>query len=243
MNRDEAKDILLLYRPGMADEQDPEIAQALEVARRDPELGRWFENHCQFQQAMRAKFREIGVPEHLKAALLAEPKVIRPQAWWRQPAWIAVAAAIVLLAVLFPLHPRPAAHDRFANFREMMVSIALKDYRMDWETNDQARLRQLLGARGAPADYQVPPRLAQLKLTGGAALTWRSNPVSMVCFDQGNKQMFFLFVMDNVRVKDPPPLMAPELIKVSSYQTASWRSGGKTYILVGPDEPQFRNYL
>ena len=243
MNREQAKDILMLYRPGTGDDQDPEIAQALEVAHRDPELGRWFKNHCQFQQAMRAKFRQIGVPEHLKAALLVEHQIIRPQAWWRQPAWIAAAAAIVLLAVLFPLRPRLAAPDRFANFRDMMVSIALKDYRMDWETNDQARLRQLLAARGAPADYQVPPRLAQLKLTGGAALTWRSNPVSMVCFDQGNNQMLFLFVLDNAGVKDPPPITTPELAKVSSYQTASWRSGDKTYVLVGPDEPQLRNYF
>jgi hypothetical protein len=218
------------------------MAQALEVVRHDAELRHWFENHCQFQQAMRAKFREIGVPDRLKAALLVEPKIIRPQAWWRRPAWIAAAAAIVLAAVLVPLRPR-LAPDRFANFREMMVSIALRNYRMDWETNDQGSLRQLLAARGAPADYQVPPGLSQLKLTGGAALTWRSNPVSMVCFDQGNKQMLFLFVMGNNDAKDPPPIARTELVKVSSYQTASWRRGGKTYVLVGPDEPQFRNYF
>jgi len=242
VNRQEAKDILMLFRPGTADDQEPEIAQALELARRDPELGCWLENHCQFQQAMRAKFREIGVPEHLKVALLAEQKIIRPQAWWRQPAWMAAAAAIVLAAVLVPLRPR-VAPDRFSNFREMMVSIALKNYRMDWQTNDQSRLRQLLAARGAPADYQLPPGISQLKLTGGAALTWRSNPVSMVCFDQGNKQMVFLFVMDNNDAKNPPPIANPELVKVSSYQTASWRSGGKTYLLVGSDEPQLRNYF
>ncbi len=38
MNRDEAKTILLRYRPGTADADDPEIATALALARQDPEL-------------------------------------------------------------------------------------------------------------------------------------------------------------------------------------------------------------
>ena len=38
MNRDEAKIILLLYRPGTADAGDPEVAEALTLAKNDPEL-------------------------------------------------------------------------------------------------------------------------------------------------------------------------------------------------------------
>jgi len=73
VNPKEAKAILLLYRPGTADAEDPQIAQAMEVARRDPELGRWFTNHRRFQEAMRRKFRQIKVPSRLKIALLAGP--------------------------------------------------------------------------------------------------------------------------------------------------------------------------
>ena len=35
MNRDEAKTILLLYRPGTADAGDPEISAALALAKQD----------------------------------------------------------------------------------------------------------------------------------------------------------------------------------------------------------------
>ena len=66
MNRDEAKNFLLLYRPGTADADDPQIAGALALAKRDPELARWLEEHCARQEALRAKFREITVPEGLK---------------------------------------------------------------------------------------------------------------------------------------------------------------------------------
>ena len=70
MNRSEAREILLLYRPGTADLFDPPMVEALELARQDPELGRWFEQHCAFQKAMRAKFQQIEVPAHLKTSLL-----------------------------------------------------------------------------------------------------------------------------------------------------------------------------
>lgn len=70
MNCSEAKEVLLLYRPGIADAADPQIAEALELVGRDPELRRWFDQHSAFQKAMRAKFRQIEVPAHLKASLL-----------------------------------------------------------------------------------------------------------------------------------------------------------------------------
>jgi len=243
MNREQAREILMLYRPGTSDAEDPEIEQALEVVRQDPELESWFENHCRFQQRIRSKLRAIQPPEHLKLAILAQRKIVPLQPWWQKPFWLASAAAIVLLLALAPLLPHRSAPDKFTNFRDMMVSIALKNYSMDWETNNMEGLRQLIATKGAPADYELPPGLEKLKLTGGAALSWRSNPVSMICFDEGRKKMLFLFVTGRAGFKDAPVTRNPELTKVSSYLTASWRNGDKTYVLVGPDEPQFRKYL
>ena len=68
-----------------------------------------------------------------------------------------------------------------------MVSTALREYRMDIVTNDMRTLRHALQAKGAPADYELSQGLETMQLTGGAALTWRNHPVSMVCFDRGNK--------------------------------------------------------
>jgi hypothetical protein len=239
VNPEQAKEVLLLYRPGTADAEDPQVQQAIELAQRDLELGRWFQNHCHFQEVMRAKFREIEAPAHLKAALIAQRKIVPLEPWWRNPIWLTAAAAMFLLLLWLPFRPRLAVPDHFANYREMMVSIALKNYRMDWTTNDQHGLRQLLAAKGAPANYDVPRGLEQLKLTGGAALTWRNHPVSMVCFDRGNKQMLFLFVMPRAGLKDPPDSPEPELTKVSSYLTATWTRGENTYVLAGPAEQDF----
>ena len=240
MNPQQAKEILLLYRPGTADGEDPQVREAIETANRDPELGRWFQNHCRFQEAIRAKFRQIETPQYLKAAVLAQRKIVRMEPWWRSPIWLTAAAAVFLLVLWLPFRPRSTVPDHFANYREMMVSFALRaTYGMDWETNNQASLRQLLASKGAPANYDVPSGLEKLKLTGGGALTWRNHPVSMVCFDKGNKQMLFLFVMPRAGLKDAPASTQPELNKISSYVTASWTQGEYTYLLAGAQEQGF----
>ena len=85
--------------------------------------------------------------------------------------------------------------------------------------------------------------LERLHLTGVVRLTWRSNPVAMVCFDRGDKQMLFLFVMKRSAVKDPPP-ETPHLAKVLQLLTVSWSRGDNTYVLAGPEEAGFvRKYL
>jgi hypothetical protein len=100
-----------------------------------------------------------------------------------------------------------------------------------------------MASRGAPADYDLTRGLGRLQLTGGGRLTWRSHPVAMVCFDRGDKQMLFLFVMKRSAVKDPPP-ETPQLAKVRVLLTASWTRGDNTYVLAGPEEADFaKKYL
>lgn len=247
MNSSEAKEILLLYRPGTAELADPQMTEALALARQDPDLGRWFEQHRAFQKAMRAGFQQIEVPAHLRTSLLArmqvQPTVITPPAWWRNPVWLTAAAAVVLLLGLAGIWLKPRPADQFANYESRMVSEAQREYRMDLVTNDMRQIRQFMASRGAPANYDVTPGLKRLQLTGGGQLTWRSNPVTMVCFDRGDKQMLFLFVMKRSAVKDPPP-ETPQLAKVNQMLTARWTRGDNTYVLAGPEETDFlKKYL
>ena len=245
MNREQAKEVLMLYRPGTADADDPEVVQAMAVARQDPDLARWFKQHMGFQTAMRAGLRQLPVPEHRKLELLVGRKIIGPTIWWRQPVWLTAAAAVLVLCLgLAVLWLRPATPDRFVDFEKMMVSKALNPaYAMDWTTNNMAALRQSFASRGAPSDYDVPRGLSRLSLTGGGALTWRANPVSMVCFDRGDKQMVFLFVMNRAALKDPPP-QSPVVGRINALVTVSWASSDKAYLLAGPNEAGFlQKYL
>jgi len=238
----EAKKILQLYRSDSADTDEREIAEALELARHDQELGRWLEQHNRFQAAMRKKLQEIVPPANLKETILAETKIIRPVVWWRDPGLLRVAASIVLLIALgFGVNTfwkKSRVPDRFADYKARMVRSALREYHMDIVTNDLIQVRQLMTSQGAPADFSLPKGLSQLQLTGGGVLHWRNNPVSMVCFNRGDNQMLFLFVMNRTAVKDPPRVQ-PELGRVNKLATACWSEGGKTYLLAGPEETDF----
>lgn len=243
MTRTEARRLLVLCRPGGADAQDPEIAAALDQARQDPELQEWFEQHCRFQEAMRRKFREIPAPDRVRDLLLAQRRIVHPQIWRRNPVWISAAAAIVILAGVVALWMWPTIPDRFTDFRARMVRGALREYRMDIRTNDMALVRQHMAQGGAPADFVIPPGLAQVQLAGGGLLRWRGNPVSMVCFERADKQMLYLFVLPRTAVKDPP-LVGPQFVPVNKLVTVSWVTGTNTYVLAGDAEPDFlRKYL
>ncbi len=64
MNTSEAKKILLLYR-GPVDDADPQFAEALAEARRDPELAQWLRDQRNCYDAIRSKLRDVEPPREL----------------------------------------------------------------------------------------------------------------------------------------------------------------------------------
>lgn len=238
MNRAEAQRILLSYRPGCRDDRDSETVAALDLTGRDPELRQWLDQHLAFQECLRAKFRAIPVPAGLKEAILAERVIVRPVFWQRPPVWLAAAAVLALLLGLATLFFRPPPPDRLADFRSRMVRSALRQYSMDIVTTDMQQVRRFMAERGAPADYKLPAGLARLSLTGGGALKWRNQPVAMVCFDRGDNQMLFLFVLDRAAIKDAPTSQ-PHVTRVNKLITVSWSAGSHAYVLAGPEEADF----
>ena len=234
MNSQQAKEILQLYTPGNPREVDLRVAEALEQARRDPELQLWFDQQSAFHEAMGEKFRQIPVPPNLKSAILARNKIV-PLPWWRSPVWLAAAAVFLVLLAITSIWVQPRAENRFSGFRSRMVRSAVLQYRMDIMTNDLKEVRHYLARRGAPADFSLSKDLGKLAITGGRFLRWQNSPVSMVCFDRGDQQMLFLFVVNSAALLDAPPQTA-EVQKVSKLLTTSWTQGDKTYLLAGPDD-------
>jgi len=237
MNHDEAKNALFLYRPGRAEEPDGEIAHALKQVERDPELRRWFEQTSRFHEALAGKLQQIPVPSDLKEAILAKRRIVRPL-WWQQPVWLASAAVVVILLSLSAIWlQQPRIRDHFSDYRVRMVRVASRKYRMDLATNDLHAVQRYMARRGAPSDFVLAKGLEKLHVTGGVVSTWRGNPVSMVCFDRGDKQMVFLFVIARSAVKDAPPASTSvEMAKVNKLLTSGWSDGDKTYLLAGPED-------
>jgi uncharacterized membrane protein YbaN (DUF454 family) len=251
VNRNEAKTILLLYRPGTADAGDPEIAAALELAKQDPELTHWLVEHCARQEALRAGFRQITAPAGLKEQIISEQAAQEKIISWRRNEIFAVAAVVVALVVLTPLwFQHRGKDDTYAIWRSRMVGVALRGYVMDLVTNNPAQIQGYLARNQAPADYVLPAPLAKTAMTGCAIESWQGAKVSMVCFrtgkplSPGQQSDLWLFVIDRSRVKDAPPAGSRQFVRVNKLMTMTWTQGDKLYVLgMEGDEQTLQQYL
>jgi uncharacterized membrane protein YbaN (DUF454 family) len=251
VNLDEAKTILLLYRPGTADANDPQIARALGLAKQDPELTRWLVEHCARQEALRAGFRKITAPAGLKEQIISEQAAQEKIISWRQNAVLAVAAVVVALVVLAPLWFQHRGNEEtFAICRSRMAGVALRGYTMDLATNNPAQVRAYLAQNHAPSDYVLPAPLEKTAVTGCAIEGWQGAKVSMICFHTGKplppgqQSDLWLFVIDRSTVKNAPPMGSRQFVQVNKLMTVTWTEGDKLYVLgTEGDEQTLRQYL
>jgi len=246
VNKYEAKEILLLYRPAV-DRNDSEFAEAIALTKADPELAAWFEQHCAFQIAARSAFNSIPVPDGLKQQILSERKAHLTLSTRRKV--LAAASVMVILACVGvftfrSFKPYPATDNTFANFQSNMVGKIIRYPTMDLLTNDLQAIRQELAKHGQPANVPFTASLDKVAGTGCASFDWHDKPVSMICFNSGKngnprKPDLFLFIVDNTAVKNPPagtPAIAHARRGIVS---GSWTSGNKTYVLAALGDEEF----
>lgn len=258
MNRDEAKIILQLYRPDTADADDPQIAGALALAKGDPELARWLEEHCARQNVLREKFRQIAAPAGLKEQIISEQAVFSRKNSQRQKIVLAAAvtAIVVSLAIIVSLYfPRGGNGNQtdpntLVNYQNRMIYVATGSYAMNFPTNDLSQIRAYLAQNAAPSDYALPAPLEKTATTGCTIENWRDAKVSMICFRTGkrlppNQQGdLWLFVVDRASVKGAPSLSTPQFAKVNQFATAVWTQDGKLYLLATKgDEQTLQKFL
>jgi hypothetical protein len=235
----QAKEILLLYRDGIDRPDDPEFAAALALANNDADLGHWLEHQQMTHKLLRAKFKEIVVPEGLKEQIISERRVHTTFRFKKKLAFASaiIAIALLLISIFTTFDFFPKGEDKyFSGFRTRMVRTAVGLYpKMDLETSDLASIHEFLTQRGH-GDYTLPSPLARTTGTGCKLLSWQGHPVSMVCFNSGGtapstKPDLFLFVMNEKFVPDPSAAKPSDIVQVSTLATVGWTRNGKIYLL------------
>lgn len=241
----EAKTILLLYR-NAADAADPQIAEALALVKTDAELAKWFSAHLARQEMLRQAFRQIEIPDELKEKILAAAKSKKSASQkfdWKifffRPQFVLPAAAILIAClILLPLWLQHHRKEQiFSIFQNQMISVALRPYSMDLETNNPVEIRNHFARSGAPADYSLPDAIEKMESIGCAVQHWNGQPVSMICLrtgkpiSSGRKNDLWLFVADRAAVKDFPEKNSPRFSKADGLTTAYWIKDDKFYFL------------
>ena len=244
MDSRRAKEILACYRPGRDDPSDPQFAEALEQARREPGLAEWLDRQTALDAALRNKLGQIRVPPDLPETILAQlPARPVALAWWRQPALRAAAVALVVLCGVagFWLATR---RDTFDAYRQQMAGLVSREYEMTLRSKDFNEIRDYLASRGWPSDFALAPAMRALEAEGSSIINWRGRKVSLVCVDAGEDRDLFLFIVHRDVLADAPAGESPEFARVGGIMTATWSAGGELYMLAGHGDEQFlRQYL
>lgn len=251
MNRDEAKKILLRYRPGTRDAVEPEVVAALAEARSDRELAGWLEQQMAGQRQLAKKFRQIASPAGLKEQIISEHVArLRRRRAWRFTVY-ALSAVITLFCGLAIFQQSSSApDDTLAVFRNQMTGFALRGYNMDLLTTDAAAVRAHLARQNCPADFKLPAGLQTAALTGCAVAGWQDGKAAMVCFrtgkplPPGQASDLWLFVVDRKLIKNAPLPGQLQLLAENRLITATWTDGDKVYLLeTDGNEAELRKYL
>ena len=251
MLKQEAKQILALFRPGTADEQDPFFNEARQLAKTDPELARWLNEHCEAYLVLRRKFQAIPIPPGLKEQIISERKIQPPffQNYWR-PLLAAAAVVALLMGLTSSLWPFHGLTDRYAAYRKRMTETALRSYSMDFTAADPVQIRSYLKEKNAPADYALPAGLKTAEVVGCVVSRWQGKPVSMICFKSGRplppgeQSDLWFFVIDRNTVADAPPPGQPVFARVNKATTANWSDDNKSYFLAAVgDEAFLQKYI
>jgi len=240
MNNEAAKLILQAYRPGGQDANDPQFREALEQAQRDPDLARWFANEQALDSRISAKLiSSLKPPAHVKSHLLAQQKIIRPVAWWRQPAWQLAAACLALVITVAAIWFKPAPAKGFIEYRQEMAEfVGNKLDRLDLMSRDVGEVRRWLAQQESHGDLILPAGLGGRPSVGCRLLNWNGEKVSLICFELENRQVAHLLVIDRAALENTPT-ESPVFTTLEDIATVSWSQGDKTYVIASKGGDRF----
>jgi hypothetical protein len=209
MNSDAAKEILSAYRSEDRDGADPIFREAFSQLENDAELKKWFEEQIDLDRSVRQKLAGIEPPADLQAKILAQIRgeKVRRSVFALPPAWLAVAACLVLGGLTLFYSTHRGGPDRFQEFKtDALAMVSAKGGpQLDLETPNLNETQSFLREHKAPYYEALPSRLKSMETAGCRAFVWKDYPASLTCFLLPDGQFLHLVVinkaaMDNANI-------------------------------------------
>jgi hypothetical protein len=200
MNNETAKLILSAYRPDGADAQDPVFADALEQARRDPQLGQWFEEQRTFDQSIFQELKRIEAPSSASDFLLRRIQAAQPRNGSRPwIPWLALAAVLVIIGVVLvgPLGMNRSDGNTVAAFqRDALAMLSVQPGpRLDLATSSLPETQVYIAKEKGPLAPTLPPALWGVNTAGCRVTEWHNHRISLTCFQVPGGQLIHLIVL------------------------------------------------
>lgn len=266
MTREEAQEILSVFRQDLPHEEVPGVPEALALLEEDSELREWFESEQQFDRQFASALQGIPVPEALVDQILAgapEPEAnpsaaeeddgsvvaTKVLAFPRRRLWTVAAAAVVLTAVSlvkYFVFPPPVVFPsgNFASVKKFcddMAYYANSRFVLGKSTRDYTVARDWLKQRESPSYEETPEVIVDFKGMGCQTFLWGEERVSLVCFKNTDGEIVHLFVVNRDAFEQLPPADELRAVQVRhKLETGGWMADDdRLYLLVG-SEPNVR---
>ncbi|MBI2517323.1 MAG: DUF3379 family protein [Opitutae bacterium] len=234
MNNQEAKFVLHAYRPSGADAGDATFCAAIEQAKQDPVLNRWFEAQQAFDRALSAKLGSVQPPAGLRESILTGAKFSQSgstaRSWWQQPVWMAAAASVALLltAAGLALWPKQAlASEELAAFA---IGDTLHGNHDGEHGADAAAFEAMLTKTNKRLSAGLPVAFEKLRSNGCRTVSFKGHDLLEVCFERDGT-WFHCYV---ARCADFPALakkLAPTFKDKPGASAAAWSDGEHIYVV------------
>lgn len=191
MDKETARRILSAYRPNGADADDETFADALRLARNDPETARWFEDETTFDQQIASALETITVPpqDHrtLDSMLTLETGEDRPRSWWRRG--LAMAAILTFgLALYGILVIQPDSAGVSPDPGQTLTSFADRALPLDFRSTNHAEVRGWLARAGVPIPADIEVRFADTPTLGCKVFDLsEGGSITVLCFESNGQ--------------------------------------------------------
>jgi hypothetical protein len=205
------------------------------------ELGDQIQKHYDAQSLPAARAESILAEG--RAGGGAGDKVVAlpvPRPPWRRVAW-ALAASILVVATIamwwLPQGLPQRGGVSYRTFAPRVVAFFGTPPELPKRSQNPDELRAWLLAQGAPADFQIPPKLRALKSFGCQVVDVHGRPAYLTCFwaekkpgvDDGS--LVHLFVARREDFQDAPQSGAPQFRELNGWSFAAWSDGDVIYTM------------
>ena len=244
MTREEAKNVLHAYDPGVGASDDPRMTEALEQTRRDPDLLAWFNQRRELDAAVRDKLQQVRVPPGLAGKILAGRKASSQPRQKRYLMPMALAASLVFLVLLGALVTgrfKPPV-SQFAALQADMADFLVEFPKLDLATDQWPEILGWLTQKPALAGAEIPPGLRKFPGLGCRAVKWRGRSLMLVCF-AAQGEVVHLFVLPGDTLPDASRDATPAFARVKGLSTASWHQGEISYLALTKGSEAFLKRL
>ena len=234
MDKYKARFVLQSVRPDGADAAEPEFAEALDVARTDPELGARFAAEQELDRVIARKIAEFSTPAGLCESILAQAEVSRSVRRRQFVQRLALAASVALLASIAAVWWADARRAvSFASYRQEMVSRLDGRIHLSFTSREPGELQQWLAQGRGINGLELPAGLQNLPTIGCRTWTWNDRPAGLICFLLEDGQAVHLLVISRAAVPNAPGPAETQVLHVGNWETASWTQGENVYVLAG----------